>query len=401
MPSSIGRAATTGRKLWPGTARPPRSEPSRASRGDFGGTSRAATRSSGAPRPSTSRRTSSVGGYEKPSPLRRSLGGPSKPVVRGGRLAKSSAERSSAQGRRELGGDQVEGRQAVRELLAARRRAVHEVWMMEGSDSAAILREIQSLARASHVPVRLVTQRQIQLAQGSEAPQGVIAFAEPLSEADLSTLVGLDFEQATKPVPSSLEEAEATAELPAGAAGTALVDAADPGPARTGQAEVVRRIGQDKMAFLIVVDGVTDPQNLGALLRSAECAGATGIVLPRHRSAHVTPTVTKVAAGAVEHVQIAVVPGVPGALLELERLGVFTIGLDERGPEPLFSLRLGDRPLALVIGAEGKGLAALARQRCDVLARIPLHGSIDSLNVSAAGAVAMFEVARQRSAQGD
>jgi 23S rRNA (guanosine2251-2'-O)-methyltransferase len=101
----------------------------------------------------------------------------------------------------------------------------------------------------------------------------------------------------------------------------------------------------------------------------------------------------------VEHVQIAVVPGVPGALQELERLGVWTIGLDERGPEPLFSLQLGDRPLALVIGAEGKGLAPLARQRCDVLARIPLHGAIDSLNVSAAGAVAMFEVARQRSAQ--
>ena len=153
-----------------------------------------------------------------------------------------------------------------------------------------------------------------------------------------------------------------------------------------------------KMAFLVVVDGVTDPQNLGALLRSAECAGVTGVVLPRHRSAHVTPTVTKVAAGAVEHVRIAVVPGVPGALQELERLGVWSVGLDERGPEPVFRLQLGDRPLALVIGAEGRGLAPLSRQRCDVLARIPLRGSIDSLNVSAAGAIAMFEVARQRSA---
>ena len=154
-----------------------------------------------------------------------------------------------------------------------------------------------------------------------------------------------------------------------------------------------------KMAFLVVVDGVTDPQNLGALLRSAECAGVTGVVLPRHRSAHVTPTVTKVAAGAIEHVSVAVVPGVPGALQELERLGVWTVGLDERGSEPVFNLQLGDRPIALVIGAEGRGLAPLTRQRCDVLARIPLHGSIDSLNVSAAGAVAMFEVARQRSAE--
>ncbi len=115
------------------------------------------------------------------------------------------------------------------------------------------------------------------------------------------------------------------------------------------------------MAFLVVVDGVTDPQNLGALLRSAECAGVTGVVLPRHRSAHVTPTVTKVAAGAIEHVSIAVVPGVPGALQELERLGVWTVGLDERGPEPVFNLGLGDRPVALVIGAEGRGLSPLSR----------------------------------------
>jgi predicted rRNA methylase len=282
--------------------------------------------------------------------------------------------------------------------------------MMEGSDPAAILREIQSLARANHVPVRLVSQRQIQQVQGSEAPQGVIAFAEPLTEADLSDLVGLrsDDVEATRPVdrmddersrPEDAEPADAEpgdAELedaePADAEPEAPVE-----PAR--HVKVGRGSKVGKMAFLVVVDGVTDPQNLGALLRSAECAGVTGVVLPRHRSAHVTPTVTKVAAGAIEHVSVAVVPGVPGALQELERLGVWTVGLDERGSEPVFNLQLGDRPVALVIGAEGRGLAPLTRQRCDVLARIPLHGSIDSLNVSAAGAVAMFEVARQRSAE--
>ncbi len=231
--------------------------------------------------------------------------------------------------------------------------------MMEGSDPAAILREIQSLARANHVPVRLVTQRQIQQAQGSEAPQGVIAFAEQLTETPLSDLIG---------------EVGGVGEV---------------GGQRPGMAP-----------FLVVVDGVTDPQNLGALLRSAECAGVTGVVLPRHRSAHVTPTVAKVAAGAVEYVRIAVVPGIPGALQELERLGIWAVGLDERGPEPLFRLRLVDRPLALVIGAEGRGLGTLARQRCDVLVQIPLHGSLESLNVSAAGAVAMFEVARQRAEGG-
>ena len=282
--------------------------------------------------------------------------------------------------------------------------------MMEGSDPAAILREIQSLARANHVPVRLVSQRQIQQVQGSEAPQGVIAFAEPLTEADLSDLVGLrsDDVEATLPVdrmddersrpedaePADAEPGDAEPEdaEPADAEPEAPVE-----PARHVKVGPGSKVG--KMAFLVVVDGVTDPQNLGALLRSAECAGVTGVVLPRHRSAHVTPTVTKVAAGAIEHVSVAVVPGVPGALQELERLGVWTVGLDERGSEPVFNLQLGDRPIALVIGAEGRGLAPLTRQRCDVLARIPLHGSIDSLNVSAAGAVAMFEVARQRSAE--
>jgi predicted rRNA methylase len=272
--------------------------------------------------------------------------------------------------------------------------------MMEGSDPAAILREIQSLARANHVPVRLVSQRQIQQVQGSEAPQGVIAFAEPLTEADLSDLVGLrsDDVGATSPVDrmdderSRPEDAEPGDAQPEDAEPEAPVE-----PARHVKLGQGSKTG--KMAFLVVVDGVTDPQNLGALLRSAECAGVTGVVLPRHRSAHVTPTVTKVAAGAIEHVSVAVVPGVPGALQELERLGVWTVGLDERGSEPVFNLQLGDRPIALVIGAEGRGLAPLTRQRCDVLARIPLHGSIDSLNVSAAGAVAMFEVARQRSAE--
>ena len=282
--------------------------------------------------------------------------------------------------------------------------------MMEGSDPAAILREIQSLARANHVPVRLVSQRQIQQVQGSEAPQGVIAFAEPLTEADLSDLVGLrsDDVGATSPVDrmdderSRPEDAEpADAEPGDAEPGDAEPEDAEP-EAPVESARHVK-VGQGsktgKMAFLVVVDGVTDPQNLGALLRSAECAGVTGVVLPRHRSAHVTPTVTKVAAGAIEHVSVAVVPGVPGALQELERLGVWTVGLEERGSEPVFNLQLGDRPIALVIGAEGRGLAPLTRQRCDVLARIPLHGSIDSLNVSAAGAVAMFEVARQRSAE--
>ena len=241
--------------------------------------------------------------------------------------------------------------------------------MMEGSDPATILREIESLARAKHVPVRLVTRRQLQEVQGTEAPQGVVAFAEPLEESTIADLVGLG-------------------------------DQPEPGDGELAPATAGRSAGPVRHPFVLVVDGVTDPQNLGALIRSAECSGVSGIVLPRHRSAHVTPTVAKTAAGAVEHVAIAVVPGVPGALQELSRLGVWTVGLDERGPAKLFDLVLGDRPVALVVGAEGHGLAPLSRQRCDVLGRIPLAGHIDSLNVAAAGSIALFEVARQRAAAG-
>jgi 23S rRNA (guanosine2251-2'-O)-methyltransferase len=158
--------------------------------------------------------------------------------------------------------------------------------------------------------------------------------------------------------------------------------------------------------FLVVFDGITDPHNLGSLLRSAECAGVTGVVLPRHRAAHVTPTVTKVAAGAVEHLAMAVAPGVPSALQRMTRAGLLTVGLDASAETSLFSLAAvgggpgidAAGPVALVVGAEGKGLAALTRKRCDVVASIPQHGAIASLNVAAAGAVAFFELARARAA---
>jgi len=148
--------------------------------------------------------------------------------------------------------------------------------------------------------------------------------------------------------------------------------------------------------FLLAFDGVTDPQNLGALLRSAEGAGVTGAVLPRHRTAHVTPAVTKAAAGAVERVRLSVVPGLPAALARARDLGIWVVGLDEDGEQRLFDLEVATEPLMLVVGAEGTGISRLARARCDVVARIPLKGSIPSLNVAAAGTLAVFEVSRRR-----
>ena len=123
----------------------------------------------------------------------------------------------------------------------------------------------------------------------------------------------------------------------------------------------------------------------------------TGVVLPRHRSAHLSPTVAKVAAGAIEYLPMALVSGVPTALQKLSELGVWTVGLVGEASQPLYRLPLGDQPVALVLGSEGAGLANLTRKRCDALASIPQHGTLPSLNVATAGAIACFDVARQRS----
>jgi 23S rRNA (guanosine2251-2'-O)-methyltransferase len=257
------------------------------------------------------------------------------------------ADRSAAS--RGVGGEQIEGRRAVREALAARRRRIREVWMDGALAPSPPLDEIMTLAERAGVPVRM-TSRLESLAR-TEAPQGVIARADPLPAAVDDDLF------------------------------------AEPG------------------AFLVALDGVTDPRNLGAILRSAEGAGATGLLLPRRGAVHVTPAVTKAAAGAVEYVPIALVPGIPATLERARRAGLWVIGLDERGDSDLFALgdapgagalELATEPVVLVLGAEGRGLSRLARQRCDVIARIPMLGRVHSLNVASAATLACFEVARRR-----
>ena len=150
--------------------------------------------------------------------------------------------------------------------------------------------------------------------------------------------------------------------------------------------------------FILLLDGITDPGNLGAILRTAECAGVTGVVLPRHRAAHITPTVAKTAAGAIEHLRIAVVGGLPATMKNLSQQGIWTVGLDAGGERSIFDLPVADEPVALVLGAEGPGLSRLVRERCDTVASIPMGGVLDSLNVSNAAAVAVYEITRRRGA---
>lgn len=148
---------------------------------------------------------------------------------------------------------------------------------------------------------------------------------------------------------------------------------------------------------LLVLDHVEDPHNVGAVARSALAAGMTGMVVSARRAAPLSATAFKAAAGALETLPVAVVGSIPETLSRLHSLGVWTVGLDGNAESNLFGLELLAEPVALVLGAEGVGLRALVRKRCEVLASIPIAGDVESLNVSVAAALASFEVMRVRS----
>lgn len=149
-------------------------------------------------------------------------------------------------------------------------------------------------------------------------------------------------------------------------------------------------------AAVLVFDHVEDPRNLGAAVRSSVAAGIAAIVVPRRRSAPLGATAFKAAAGTMERVEISEVGSIPEALNRLQQLGLWRIGLDAGGDRSIFGLDLLSDPVALVVGSEGSGLSRLAAGRCDVLARVPHAGAVESLNASVATALAVFEVARMR-----
>jgi len=239
---------------------------------------------------------------------------------------------------------QVEGFHAVRELLRADARRVRELWVVDRGDDLA---EIVEMAEDAGARVRNVSPEQLAARTRTEAPQGVMAYAAPIREAAVDDLLA------------------------------------------------------DPHAFLVALDGVTDPGNLGAILRTAETAGATGVILTRHRSARLGPTALKAAAGAVEYLPIATVAGIPAFLDQARRAEVWTVGLDADGDVGVTKLEVATGPLVVVLGAEGRGLARLTRDRCDLVASIPLHGRLDSLNVSAAAAVVLHAVAHRRAASAE
>ena len=304
----------------------------------------------GSPRAAGPGSTAGRAGPKRPQPASGRGGGTTRKPAPGRRAPRAEeGDRREPNAGRGVGGEQVEGRQAVRELLVAGRRRVREVLMAAEMDDAPILADIRELCTARRVPLREIGRTRFESLTATQSAQGVLARAQSLDDHPLDDLLR---------------------------------------PRRSGTPP-----------FLLALDGVTDPGNLGALLRSAEGSGVSGVILPRHRAVHVTPAVTKAAAGAVEYIRIALVGGLPATLKQLNDAGVWTIGLDGDADTSLYTLPLGDQPVCLVLGAEGKGLSRLVHERCAQLASIPLSGQLNSLNVAAAAAVVCFEIARQR-AQG-
>jgi 23S rRNA (guanosine2251-2'-O)-methyltransferase len=147
--------------------------------------------------------------------------------------------------------------------------------------------------------------------------------------------------------------------------------------------------------FLVLLDEIEDPQNLGAILRSAECAGVDGVVLPERRSAGLTETVLEVSAGALEHLKVARVSNLVQAMERLKQKGIWIVGAEGEGDGFFWEFDY-NQPIAVVLGSEGKGLRPLVRRTCDKVLSIPMRGKINSLNVASAASVFLFEAARQR-----
>ena len=239
------------------------------------------------------------------------------------------------------------GRRAVLEALRAG-RPVSRVLVARTADVRGPLRAILLEARARRVVVQTVDRHRLDALARGVVHQGVAALVAPVPTVTVDAL---------------LRRARDRGEAP----------------------------------FLIALDGVEDPHNLGAVIRSAEAAGAHGVIIPRRRAAGLSPVVARASAGALAHCPVAQAGNLAAALEHLKAEGVWVVGADPAGPERYDETSL-EPPLVLVVGGEGRGLHRLVRERCDRVVRIPLRGKVTSLNVSVAAALLLFEVARRRAA---
>ncbi len=240
------------------------------------------------------------------------------------------------------------GIHAVQALIESAPERFIELWLLKGREDDRLM-PIINLARKFGIPAQMANRKVLDEKSEGEQHQGVVARVKPgktFTEADIDEI---------------LAEAERKGEAP----------------------------------FLLILDGVTDPHNLGACLRNADAAGVQAIIVPKDNAARVTATVRKVAVGAAESVPLVQVTNLSRTMKALQQMGVWIIGTAGETDNCLYDEKLSG-PMALVMGAEGKGMRRLTRENCDQLVKLPMAGSVSSLNVSVATGICLFEIVRQR-----
>ena len=245
---------------------------------------------------------------------------------------------------KELKNEIVEGRNAVIEALRAG-RAIDKIYLAKG-ETDKTLGHIASKARAAGIVVVETERRKLDQMSMTGAHQGVVAVCAVRTYCSIDDILAIAAERGEDP-------------------------------------------------FVIICDEISDPHNLGAIIRSAECAGAHGIIIPKRRSAGVTAIVGKVSAGAAEHMAVARVPNITNAIKELKQAGLWIYGTAADGQSSLWNTNLTG-PIGLVIGSEGDGMSRLVAESCDVTVSIPMKGKVSSLNASCAATILMYEVLHQR-----
>src|SRR3984893_6357990 len=243
--------------------------------------------------------------------------------------------------------DRLTGIHAVREALEAG-RAFDRIVIARGRQDTRV-EEIVKLAHERNIPVRFEERAQLDRLADSKDHQGVVALAAARAAATLDDILA----------------------------------AANAGP------------GKGERGLIVLLDGVEDPHNLGAVIRTALAAGAHGVIIPERRAAGLTDTVARASAGALAHLPVAKVTNLVRTMEELKEAGYWLVGLDEHG-DKLYTEPDYPSPVGVVLGGEGKGLHELTRKRCDFVVKLPTTGPVKSLNVSVAAGVVLFEVLRQR-----
>ena len=243
--------------------------------------------------------------------------------------------------------EQLYGRNAVREALRARRRQLHRLYVSSGVQETGVIAELITLAESAGLPVQRVERQTLDKQLREVNHQGVMLETGPYPYVELADCLALAAER-------------------------------------------------KEPALLLLLDHLQDPQNIGTLLRTAEVVGVHGVALPGRRAAEITPAVVNASSGATEHLRVVLVVNLAQTIAELQKAGVWVVGLEEDEAAQNFDTTDLRLPLALVVGAEGAGLARLVRERCDFLVRLPMAGQVASLNAAVAGSIALYGAWRQR-----